>query len=81
MDAVSEMKRHSSAWRNLAMLAFGLVAIGLPAHEAQAQTMFTLGGNGLMGLGGPNGEFTVEQDDLIAKVPGGYVRINRDFDG
>lgn len=81
MDAVSEMKRHSSAWRNLAMLAFGIVAIGLPAHEAQAQTMFTLGGNGLMGLGGPNGEFTVEQDDLIAKVPGGYVRINRDFDG
>ncbi|KLD76039.1 hypothetical protein Y886_23530 [Xanthomonas hyacinthi DSM 19077] len=34
-----------------------------------------------MGLGSPNGEFTVAQDDLVVKVPSGYARINRDYDG
>ncbi|HEY0334572.1 MAG TPA: RHS repeat-associated core domain-containing protein [Stenotrophomonas sp.] len=34
-----------------------------------------------MGLGSPNGDFTIAQDDLVVKVPGGYVRVNRDFDG
>lgn len=48
---------------------------------ASAQTRFPLGGNGTMGLGNRNGDFFVEQDDLRVKVPGGYARINRDYDG
>ncbi|ODU66884.1 MAG: hypothetical protein ABT16_00480 [Rhodanobacter sp. SCN 65-17] len=47
---------------------------------AHAQT-YALGSNGSMGLGSANGDFTVAQDDLQVKVPGGYVRVNRDFDG
>ncbi|MDR6841144.1 RHS repeat-associated core domain-containing protein [Pseudoxanthomonas sacheonensis] len=59
-------------------LLFGLLLIpGLLC----AQTQFPLGGNGWMGLGNRNGDFFIEQDDLEVKVPGGYVRINRDYDG
>lgn len=46
-----------------------------------AQVVYPLGSSGSMGLGSPNGEFAVAQDDLRVKVPGGYVRVNRDFDG
>ncbi len=46
-----------------------------------AQAVYPLGSAGSMGLGSPNGEFTVAQDDLVVKVPGGYARINRDYDG
>jgi len=46
-----------------------------------AQTSYPLGSNGRMGLGNRNGDFFVEQDDLSVKVPGGFVRINRDYDG
>lgn len=48
---------------------------------SQAQVTYPLGSTGTMGLGNPNGDFTVAQDDMSVKVPGGYVRINRDFDG
>lgn len=48
---------------------------------SQAQVTYPLGSTGAMGLGNPNGDFTVAQDDMSVKVPGGYVRINRDFDG
>ncbi|WP_141400705.1 RHS repeat-associated core domain-containing protein [Pseudoxanthomonas wuyuanensis] len=50
-------------------------------QTATAQAVHPLGARGSMGLGTPNGDFTVAQDDLEVKVPGGYVRINRDFDG
>jgi len=53
----------------------------LPSGAVLAQATHLLGGHGSMGLGGPNGEFTVAQDDLVVKVPGGEVRVNRDFDG
>jgi len=58
----------------------GLLAL-LFAQGAVAQVTFPLDGNGSMGLGDPNGDFFVAQDDLQVKVPGGYARINRDFDG
>jgi RHS repeat-associated protein len=58
----------------------GLLAL-LFAQGAAAQVTFPLNGNGSMGLGDPNGDFFVAQDDLQVKVPGGYARINRDFDG
>lgn len=51
------------------------------ALTAQAQVAYPLGSNGSMGLGSANGDFTVAQDDLRVKVPGGFVRVNRDFDG
>ncbi|NZA25153.1 RHS repeat protein [Luteimonas sp. SJ-92] len=60
------------------MLGALLVLLGMPVG---AQVTFPLNGNGSMGLGGPNGEFTVAQDDLVVKVPGGQARVNRDFDG
>jgi RHS repeat-associated protein len=53
----------------------------LTAMDASAQVAFTLNGNGSMGLGSANGDFTIAQDDLRVKVPGGVVRINRDYDG
>lgn len=49
----------------------------LPAH---AQVEYPLNATGLMSVT-MNGEFVVSEDDLRVKVPGGYVRINRDFDG
>ncbi|WP_368563720.1 RHS repeat-associated core domain-containing protein [Pseudoxanthomonas sp. UTMC 1351] len=61
-------------WR----IALALLLIPL---WASAQVVYPLGSSGSMGLGSPNGEFTVAQDDLRVKVPGGYVRVNRDFDG
>ncbi|GAB3094074.1 RHS repeat-associated core domain-containing protein [Lysobacter terrae] len=61
-----------------AVAAFGL---SLMALAANAQVTYPLNGNGTMGLGSANGDFTVAQDDLQVKVPGGYVRINRDYDG
>jgi RHS repeat-associated protein len=51
------------------------------APITQAQMAYPLGSNGSMGLGSANGDFTVAQDDLRVKVPGGFVRVNRDFDG
>lgn len=57
---------------------FGLLlTTGAMAH---AQT-YPLGSNGSMGLASANGDFEIAQDDMRVKVPGGYVRINRDFDG
>lgn len=53
----------------------------LPAFATQAQVTYPLGSTGSMGLGNPNGDFAIAQDDISVKVPGGYLRINRDFDG
>lgn len=64
--------------------AFRWVAVlllSLHSLVAQSQATYPLGSNGTMGLGGANGEFTVVQDDLRVKVPGGFVRVTRDFDG
>ncbi|WP_192631136.1 RHS repeat-associated core domain-containing protein [Lysobacter sp. OAE881] len=58
-----------------------VLVLFLVGSTASAQTQFQLGGNGWMGLGNRNGDFFIVQDDLQVKVPGGYVRINRDFDG
>lgn len=58
-----------------------LLVLFLVASVAHAQTQFPLGSNGWMGLGNRNGDLFIEQDDLSVKVPGGYVRINRDYDG
>lgn len=58
-----------------------VACLALAAFGAQAQVSFPLGSNGSMGLGSPNGDFSIAQDDLRVKVPGGVVRINRDFDG
>jgi RHS repeat-associated protein len=61
---------------------FALVLLLLAfAQVASAQVTLPLGGRGTMGLGDPNGDFFVAQDDLVVKVPGGFARINRDFDG
>ena len=64
-------------WRRAAA-ALGL---SLAAFAACAQATWPLNGNGTMGLGSANGDFTIAQDDMQVKVPGGYVRINRDYDG
>ncbi|HEY1137594.1 MAG TPA: polymorphic toxin-type HINT domain-containing protein [Xanthomonadaceae bacterium] len=64
-------------WLRRCMFALLLCAVGV----AQAQTMFPLGSNGQMGLGSGNGVVSIEQEDMSVKVPGGYVRIHRDFDG
>lgn len=53
----------------------------LATSVSQAQVTYPLGSTGVMGLGNPNGDFSIAQDDMNVKVPGGYVRINRDFDG
>lgn len=60
------------------LLAIGLAWLWASAAPAQ---VYPLGSTGTMGLGSANGDFTVAQDDMRVKVPGGYVRINRDFDG
>jgi RHS repeat-associated protein len=59
---------------------FAAVLLGCFAFTTHAQ-VYPLGSNGSMGLGSANGDFTVAQDDLRVKVPGGFVRVNRDFDG
>lgn len=61
-------------------LLWAIVLLCAPL-AAVAQVTYPLGSSGVMGLGSPNGEFVVAQDDLIVKVPGGHVRINRDYDG
>jgi len=59
------------------LLALLLMACVLPAR---AQVEYPLNATGLMTVT-QNGEFVVSEDDLQVKVPGGHVRINRDFDG
>lgn len=59
------------------LLALLLLACVLPAR---AQVEYPLNANGLMTVT-LNGEFVVAEEDLAVKVPGGEVRINRDFDG
>jgi len=81
MDAMTDMNSFLKVFRRAALMVFATTSLSIASPTLNAQTMFTLGGNGMMGLGGPNGEFTVVQDDLVVKVPGGSVRINRDFDG
>lgn len=71
----------SSYLRNRTVRCVIAAVLLMLAPAASAQVMFPLGGNGSMGLGSPNGDFYVVQDDLRVKVPGGYVRVNRDFDG
>ncbi len=61
-----------------ALLAMYALLLPFPGR---AQATYPLGSSGTMGLGSPNGDFTIAQDDLLVKVPGGYVRVNRDFDG
>ncbi|WP_181109160.1 RHS repeat-associated core domain-containing protein [Xanthomonas arboricola] len=71
-------KRCRKYFYNLSLVVVALLftpAVGF------AQAVYPLGSTGSMGLGSPNGEFTVAQDDLVVKVPGGYARINRDYDG
>lgn len=67
----------SASWLMGAVAILSLLIVA-PAH---AQVTLPLGSTGTMGLGDPNGDFFVAQDDLSVKVPGGVVRINRDFDG
>ena len=62
-------------------LIAALLLAGVPLTLSAQQVSYPLGSRGSMGLGSPNGEFSVAQDDLSVKVPGGYVRINRDYDG
>lgn len=59
------------------LLGLFLLAFVLPAR---AQVEYPLNANGLMTVT-LNGEFVIAEDDLAVKVPGGEVRINRDFDG
>ena len=68
------LARRSSRWLAAALLS-------LAAFAGHAQVTYPLNSNGSMGLGSPNGDFAVAQDDMQVKVPGGYIRINRDFDG
>jgi RHS repeat-associated protein len=76
---VGAMRVMGSSTRNW-LRGLGLAALAF-AHGVAAQVTFPLNGNGNMGLGDPNGSFFVVQDDLQVKVPGGYARINRDYDG
>ncbi|CAM0997365.1 Type IV secretion protein Rhs [Rhodanobacter sp. Root179] len=71
--ALVRSRRHVGRW-------FAVVLMACLAFTAHAQ-VYPLGSNGSMGLGSANGDFTVAQDDLRVKVPGGFVRVNRDFDG
>ncbi|MDR0181436.1 T6SS effector amidase Tae4 family protein [Lysobacter arvi] len=66
---------------NLGRKWLAVLVLFLAVSCVQAQTQFPLGSNGWMGLGNRNGDFFIVQDDLQVKVPGGYVRINRDYDG
>ncbi|WP_342316920.1 RHS repeat-associated core domain-containing protein [Lysobacter sp. FW306-1B-D06B] len=66
---------------NLGRKLLATLVLFVATFSAHAQTQFPLGSNGWMGLGNRNGDFFIEQDDLSVKVPGGYVRINRDYDG
>lgn len=68
----------SQGW--ICSLLWVIVLLWVPV-AAVAQVTYPLGSSGVMGLGSPNGEFVVAQDDLVVKVPGGHVRINRDYDG
>lgn len=70
-----------SSFRKHAVRCAILLLLLAAASVAHAQVTFPLGSKGNMGLGSPNGDFYVVQDDLQVKVPGGYVRVNRDFDG
>lgn len=70
-----------SCWGARARRIVITALLSLLALTAHAQVTYPLNANGSMGLGSPNGDFAVAQDDLKVKVPGGYVRINRDFDG
>ncbi|MCD9026837.1 RHS domain-containing protein [Luteimonas sp. BDR2-5] len=63
-------------WMRWPLIAL-LLLCALPSH---AQVEYPLNANGVMAVT-LNGEFVVAEDDLSVKVPGGYVRINRDFDG
>lgn len=77
MSAVALMRRFSNGWGRIGLALMVFVVTGI----LHAQASFPLGANGRMGLGNRNGDFFVEQDDLRVKVPGGYARVNRDFDG
>lgn len=73
--------RGSKRWVRGVMAGLCLLALlvvgTLPAH---AQVEYPLNSTGVMSVT-LNGEFVVSEDDLRVKVPGGHVRINRDFDG
>ncbi len=73
--------RGSKRWVRGVMAGLCLLALlvvgTFPAH---AQVEYPLNSTGVMSVT-LNGEFVVSEDDLRVKVPGGHVRINRDFDG
>lgn len=79
--AVLRQARSSHRLRRASLRACALLALLAMVCVAHAQVSRPLGARGSMGLGNRNGDFFVEQDDLQVKVPGGYARINRDFDG
>lgn len=74
------LDRAVNCWRTLLAMALVLLGMLLPP-AVMAQVNHSLNSNGSMGLAGTNGKFSITVDDMEVKVPGGYVRINRDYDG
>ncbi|WP_369348354.1 RHS repeat-associated core domain-containing protein [Stenotrophomonas sp. JAG2] len=73
--------RIAASWRNMWAVCLVLLLAMLLSAPAGAQVSHSLNSTGSMGLAGTNGKFSVTVDDMEVKVPGGYVRINRDYDG